>query len=312
MNKRLKEIFFRLVESYGIVSVLAILAGFLWPSTFLIFDRWSTLILQIIFFLSSLKIDFTQVRAAFKDHRALEVIVLFMLLGLPLITYVITRAIAPSLTAPFVLLAAMPTAMSVPLFVEIVGGNVSYSLVVTTVTSLLAPFTVPLVIKLLLGTTIYIDVTGMMVKLLIVIVLPFILAQIYRKTLHKKIPLADFRLKGLSIVLLGLLIAGIIAKNVREVNQLTFGLLAYYVIAVIIFYIALHWIGYYVTWWKDGKDRMTTAITTTYMNFVLSLYIASKYLGNDLHIVLPIIISIIPWTILVVPYSVLLKKLHKI
>lgn len=312
MNKRLKEIFFKLIESYAIVSVLAIAAGFLWPSTFLIFDRWSTLILQIIFFLSSLKIDFKQVRLAFKDHRAIEIIVLFMLLGLPFITYLITQAIAPDLTAPFVLLAAMPTAMSVPLFVEIAGGNVSYSLVVTTVTSLFAPITVPLVIKLLLGTTIEIDVLGMMLKLFVVIVLPFILAQIYRKTLHTKIPLADFRLKGLSIILLGLLIAGIIAKNSGEVNQLTFGLLAYYSVAVIIFYILLHWIGYYVTWWKNGRDRMTTAITTTYMNFVLSLYIASKYLGNDLHIVLPIIISIIPWTIMVVPYSALLKKLHKV
>lgn len=312
MNKRFKEIFFKLIESYAIVSLLAILAGFLWPSNFLFFDRWSTLLLQIIFFLSSLKIDFTQVKAAFKDHRAIEMIAMFMLVGLPLITYLITQAIAPTLTAPFVLLAAMPTAMSVPLFVEIVGGNVSYSLVVTTVTSLLAPFTVPLVIKLLLGATISIDVVGMMVKLLMVIVLPFILAQIYRKTLHKAVPLAEFRLKGLSIVLLGLLIAGIIAKNVGEVNQLTFGILAYYVVAVIIFYIALHWIGFYVTWWKNGKDRMTTAITTTYMNFVLALYIASNYLGNDLHIVLPIIISIIPWTILVVPYSTLLKKLHKI
>lgn len=312
MNKRLQEFFLRLIESYAIISALAIFAGFMWPATFLIFDRWSTFILQIIFFLSSLKIDFKQVRNTFKDHRAIEVIVLFMLLGLPFLTYLITQAIAPDLTAPLVILAAMPTAMSVPLFVEIAGGNVSYSLVVTTITSLFAPITVPLVIKLLLGATIYIDVFGMMMKLFVVIILPFILAQIYRKTLSKKIPLAEFRLKGVSIVLLGLLIAGIIAKNAGEVNQLTFGLLAYYVVAVLIFYIALHWIGYYVTWWKNGKDRMTTAISTTYMNFVLALYISSRYLQNDLHIVLPIIISIIPWTILVVPYSSLLKKLHKV
>jgi hypothetical protein len=56
---------------------------------------------------------------------------------------------------------------------------------------------------------------------------------------------------------------------------------------------------------------MTTAIAVTYMNFVLALFIAGKYF-NTIDVVIPLIVSILPWTILLIPYQKALKYFHKI
>lgn len=311
MSSLIKKYFFILIESYLAVSIISIAAAFIWPNTLKQLSGLSTLFLQIIFFFSTLKIDLRQVWAAMADYKAMLDVNFYMLAGLPIATYFVAKLLAPDLVVPLVLLAAMPTAMSTPLFVQIVKGNVSYALVLTVTTSLLAPFTIPLVIKFLLGSVVEVDVFSMMLKLMYVIFIPFILSQAYKATFDKKLRLTQFKFKGISIVLLGLLIAGIIANNVAQLKQISVFTLLYYLLVMAIFYIALHLIGYYLVFWKDGVDRMTTAIAATYMNFVLALYLAGKYF-NSVEVVIPLIISILPWTILLIPYQKFLKKIHQI
>jgi predicted Na+-dependent transporter len=72
-----------LAQQYIIIAVLALLAGLFLPSAkYLIV--WNTLILQVIFFISCLKIDVKTVLSHFKDWKMLALANLLMLIVFPL------------------------------------------------------------------------------------------------------------------------------------------------------------------------------------------------------------------------------------
>jgi len=83
---------------------------------------------------------------------------------------------APAIVAGFVLLYAIPTAVSGFIWVSIFRGDGALSLTLILLDSLTAPFVVPATVSWLLGTGIAIDATGMALSIAAMIVLPTILA----------------------------------------------------------------------------------------------------------------------------------------
>lgn len=309
MINQLKSKFFQLVESYLFISVISILAGIIWAVQFQNIAFLATPMLQIIFFLSSLKINLDDIKNALKDVKGLIIVNAFMMIVLPLIFYFLGLAIIPSLAIAFMLLAAMPSGMTTPLLTEIVDGNVNYSLVLTVTTSLLAPITIPLVIKVLVGTAVELSFTAMFLKLAYVIIVPFFLAQIIKRYFHAPIKKSYFTFKPISLILLGLLIAVLVSKHANEVLQ-DLNMFVFYLIAMIIFYIIIHIMGYYLTFWQSKKDRLTVTVSVTYMNFVLAIYIAGIYFDSA-EVVLPLIIQIAPWALMLIPFQKLLQFFNK-
>jgi predicted Na+-dependent transporter len=107
----------------------------------------------------------------------------------------------------------MPSGMTSPLLVEVVKGNTGLALVLTLTTALLAPFTIPLIIQTLAGTAVTVSALTMFGKLAIVIILPFALAQLVRHFWRRHLKITFFTFKPISLIFLGLLIAGEIAKQ---------------------------------------------------------------------------------------------------
>ncbi|MBI4262469.1 bile acid:sodium symporter [Candidatus Uhrbacteria bacterium] len=294
--------FFLLLESYIVIAMLALGAGILFPTQTALLSPWVTLLLQIIFFLSSLKIDVREVLRVIRDVQLLVVACVYMLIVLPIILYGLTMVIAPQLAIAFMLLAAMPAAMSAPLFVEIIGLTPSLALVLTTVTSLLAPFTVPFVVWLLLGATVQVDAMGMFLALLTVIIVPFVIAQVVRWLWPRGIHFTAFALKPVSIILLGLLITGVVAQQAAAITAGLTGALLPALVALFVFFIALHGVGYLLFFWKSESDRLTISVCLTYMNFTLAIYLAGRFF-NTPDVVLPVVLSVIPWTLLLIPFQ---------
>ncbi len=304
----MKRYFALLVQSYIFIAVISLLAGLLFADELAAYAYLGTVFLQIIFFLSALKIDFEALRKAAGAWKSLIVVNLFMLIVLPALTYVIALLVVPQLAVALMLLAAMPAGLTTPLLTEVVKGNMELSLILTITTSLLAPITIPLVLAVLIGAQVELSLLEMFLKLVNILVVPFVVALITKRFFHVQVSRSMYTFKPISLLLLGGLIAVLVAPQadyILEALQSS----AWVLLVMIVFYILLHVAGYYLTPWLPHADRVTVAVSVTYMNFVLSLFIASEFIKDPV-VMMALVVQIVPWALMLIPFKYMINKIN--
>jgi len=302
-----KQLLQRLTESYIFIVLAALLIGIIFPAHAIKLAPYSTIFLGIIFFLSALKIDLKEVGKYLHATKMLVVVNLMMLIVLPIIVYYATLAVVPELAVAFLILTAMPCGMTAPLLSEICGGRQSLALVLTISTSLLAPFTVPFIFNLVAGASIDVSFLDMFLSLAKVIFIPFVLANIIKYFWQSKIKKTYSTFKPISIILLGLLITGIVAKQADTIVTNLQGQFLLYLVLLFVLFIVLHILGYLTVFWRDKKDRITTTVCLTYMNFTLAIYLVGEFFTEP-NIVIPVVLSVLPWSLLIIPYKHIMLK----
>lgn len=293
----------------GVAFVIGIGIGTYAPEVVGKYPHVSLVALASIFFLSALKIDFHEVRDALGDGKTLLISALFMLVLLPIVVFFVANTLYPDVAIAFLLLSAMPSGMTAPFLTSLAKGSEEYALVMTVITSLLAPLSVPLVVSLMVETDISIDAFAMFTRLAIIIFLPFFLAQIIKRIIPKTITHIEHSFTPVSTGLLAILIAFIVAKRPEEILALGDGgesLLFLFALAIL--FIVLHVLGYTAIWWKKKRERIAIAICLTYMNFTLAIDLADTFFGDMPSIIVPTILSVIPWALLFIPFRMLMQQ----
>ncbi|NTV44309.1 MAG: hypothetical protein HGA67_01260 [Candidatus Yonathbacteria bacterium] len=299
-----------------IFMILAALAGGVWvglryPAFVTGHPQISLAALIGIFFLSSLTIDMASVLRAAKDIRTVGLAAIFTLFVLPLAIYTATAPFSPTLALSFLILAAMPAGMTAPLLAELAGGEKNTALVVTVATSLLAPLTVPFVISLAAGQSVHVDSMAMFLRLGQVIIIPFTAAQIVRIALNNHLSRIAHVFTPVSTFLLGILILFIVAKRPHEIASLVSGGGALReLLAICLFFILLHIIGYMVYFKKAPADRVALTVCMAYVNFTLAVDLADKFFSAYPGVVLPVVLSVIPWALLFIPFRAFTRHVH--
>lgn len=304
----MRKIYNYLTESYLVVVLLALFFGVVFSQSILFLEEYSTIVLGAIFFLSALKINMREVIASLADKKMLIAVNVFMLILFPILIYYGTLAIVPSLAVAFLLLAAMPVGMTAPLLSDISGGKQSLALVLTVSTSLLAPITVPFIMQTLVGSTISVDFFDMFFALAEVIFIPFILANVLKLFWQKGVDKVAVHFKPVSVLLLGILIMSIVAKQADIIiDGLYGGQALMYLGFLFILFIVFHILGYFTIFWREKSERITTTVCLTYMNFTLAIYLADKFFQEP-SIVIPVVLSVIPWAILLIPFKYIMAR----
>jgi BASS family bile acid:Na+ symporter len=304
----LQKIFQKLSDSYFVIVIFSLLVGVIFSEQAIALAPHVTIFLGIIFFLSSLKIEMRDIFAYLNDKRMLFVVNVFMLLVLPALVYYATLSLFPLLAIAFLILAAMPSGMTTPLLSELSGGKQNLALVFTVSTSLLAPVTVPLMIKLLAGTAVAVSFSSMFISLAKVIFIPFILAQIIKRFTEKGIEKVKFIFKPTSVILLALLIIGIVAKQADSIIEgLRGGESLIYLALLFALFVVFHIVGYFTAFWREREDRITITVCITYMNFTLAIYLVDQFFTEP-NIIVPVILSVIPWALLLMPFKWITRR----
>ena len=295
------------VESYVFVALAAITFGLFSPWAAYVVPH-TTKLLIAIFFLSALKIDFKEAASHFQDNkRVLLVVTAWMLVVRPAVVYWLVRPFSPDLALGLMILSAMPTGMTSPLLTEIVGGKHSLALVLTVISSLLAPFSVPLMIKLLAGAAVTVSFWSMFLSLAKVIFIPFAVAQVLRLAWPKGVAKVAPKFKPFSIIMLGLLIAGVVASKATDILGGLTGPFGASIIALFAVFIVYHVAGYWLAFWRDKRERVTVTVCATYLNFTLAIYLAGQFF-TDQRIIMPAILSVLPWSLLMPVFQYVVKK----
>lgn len=298
----------QLLQSYILILFIALFVGLVFADVVKPVSSYGAYLLAAIFFMSALKIDFKEAWKCIKDYRMLAVTNIVMLLVFPAVVYYLTLLILPQYAIAFMILAAMPCGMTCPLLAEVTGGRQDLALVLTISTSLLAPFTIPLVIHLLAGSAVAVSFMTMFLSLVKTVILPIALANVVKLVWNKKISAASYRFKPISLLLLGLLIMGIVSKQADMIIDGLRGAFLVSLIALFVLFILFHVAGYFMIYWRDRRDRITISVCLTYMNFTLAIFLVGEFF-TDPNIVVPIILSTIPWSLMVIPYKYYVKRM---
>ncbi len=299
-----------LAQSYIVIMVVSLAIGLFFPWSKRLVP-WTTVILQIIFFISSLKMQPELVLDGFKDWKYLAAVNFYMMILLPAVVWLLVLFLPHDLGLALFLLAAMPAGMTAPLLVEVAGGKQSTAMIIVVTTSLLAPFTIPLLTKFFYGTSAAVDASDMCIKLVMVIFIPFLLALVVRRLFAETVAKINPKTKPISLYLLGLLIIAVISAQSENIFALSHNWwrLIIFIGGLLLFMLIMHFAGYYGFWWKNHAEKNTTSITLTYMNFVLAIYLAGEFFPTP-EVLLPLVLIIIPWATFLPAWQNISNKLN--
>jgi BASS family bile acid:Na+ symporter len=273
-----------LTENQILVILIGIILGLVFPSQLTVLNTYSTQLLILVFFFSSLRLSLGEVVSYAKDWRMVLITALYMLVIMPFALFVPTSFLSREWSVALLILGAMPTGMTIALMAEFFGGKTSLALVITTVTSLLAPFTIPLVTKIAIGQSVEIDTLGMFWSLSLTIVAPFVLAMLVKRAVPKQVEKLDGLWRNLSVAAFGVLITGIVAST-QGGGGITFTMRdAWMMLISMVLLGAMTWGGYYIVQWRSSADRMTIALCMLYMNNTLALFVGERFF-RDLGVV---------------------------
>ena len=298
------------LSRYQLALVLmALVGGLMVPWLFLPLNPFNSLLLQLIMLATGLRLNLQEFVHEAGDWRLLVLANGTMLVGLPFLVAIPLATFAPEWTLPFVLAAAMPTGLTAPAVVTILGGRTSLAVLISVSTSLLSPIMIPLVLRVMAGKNIEIDTFGMMLNIAWVVIFPLALAVLMQWKLgKKKIERHASAIRFLSLLAFVLVIASVSASSVATSTaggDLQNGFLAIGTDGLIIvllmtaFWAGIAWLASAMLTWRNTIDRMTVAFCLVYLNTTLSVWIADKFFHETN--IAPKMVAIFIATTLVLP-----------
>lgn len=165
-------------KTMPLLTPVGVSAGYLFPDAFIILKPYVPVLFGFMTLSGALKLRFSQMKDTIK--KPIPILYFFItahiiMPGLALCLGNIWNPLDHDITAGFVLLFAIPTAVSGFIWNSIFHGYGALSLSLILFDTLLAPFLVPFTVTQLLGTAVHIDGWGMMLSLAGMVVLPTII-----------------------------------------------------------------------------------------------------------------------------------------
>lgn len=266
-----------LADNQILIVLAALVMGVLFPSALKPLSPYATPFLILIFFTSSLRLGVNELLDYAKDWKMLTIANVVKMFVTPLVMWIPLALFAPDWALPFLIVGAVPTGLTIALIADLFGGKASLAMLVSATSSLLSPLSVPLVFLVFVGQSVPIPVASLFGSLFLTIVVPFLAAMLVKSKFTSFVKRHDLAWRELSLLLFGLLIAGIVADTV-EGAPLTLGWNEVgIVIVMLIFMGGIAWLAYAVMAWRTPSERITIALCMVYMNNTLALYIGDRF-----------------------------------
>lgn len=207
----------RWLSSYTSVFIIGIaVLTFLFPELF----QWvkgnlQTFILGLIMLTMGLTLGVNDFKVLASRPFDILVGTLAQFTIMPLVAYGLTRlfSLDPSLSIGIILVGCCPGGVSSNIMSFLCKGDVAFSVGMTTVSTLLAPFVTPFLVHYLAGEIVEVNVWGMFQNILIVTILPvglgFLLNLFFDQ--HETFGSVKKVMPGLSVICLACIVGGVIS-----------------------------------------------------------------------------------------------------
>lgn len=284
-------------------SVVGLLGKFWYrPEMLPYLEGYMVLGLFIMLMIAVIKMGVSDLKKGLEDLLPLTYLTVAKLILLPLLVFGLALMLPAEYRVALLLLAVIPAATSTSALAVLFGGNIRLGLAVTVSTSLIAPFIIPFLLQLLLGETIDIDVWSMFRFLLFMIVGPFVLGFIIKRSMPKTSnALLEHSSGIISFIIFSFIVAAIGPYAVDILQNLELSLWAFLI--VVGFTLLSHAVAWLMFARARRKNLIVSLLVMAYPNVGLAILIASQYF--DAITVLTTVMSEFTWTI----GLVLMKKI---
>ncbi len=172
-------------------------------------------LIQIIMFGMGTTMSIKDFAAVFKTPKGVTVGVVAQLLIMPIMGYILAQVsnFPPEIAAGIVLIGCSPSGVASNVMAYLANANVALSITITSIATLIAPFSTPLLMKLLAGEFIEINVIDMMWSIVKMIILPIGAGLIFNKLRGNGAKWLDRAMPVVSMLAIGIIIIVITAAG---------------------------------------------------------------------------------------------------
>ncbi len=205
----------------AIVLVVAALALFVPGSCIWVQTSWINTLLMIVMFGMGLTLkaeDFVSVLRRPKDIL-LGCIAQFTIM--PLLAFVLGNifSLEAGLLAGVVLVGTCPGGTSSNVITYLSKGDVAFSVGMTSLNTLLAPFLTPLITWLLLRTTVTVDMAAMFLSIIKVVIVPIALGLVINQFFGEYTQKIKDALPVVSVTAITLIVASVVSHNSNQIRE---------------------------------------------------------------------------------------------
>jgi len=298
----------RFIENhFWLFLMLGMLIGFIFPGQAIVLDRFVIVLLMMLLYVVFLKIDLASIIGHIKRPFLLVYLLVCNLLVTPVLVYACTWKLDPDIRLAVVLLACLPSGTAAPALTDIVKGKASLTLVLTILSSMIAPLSITGLFYVLYHTAISLDYTRLFLGLVAFTLVPLAASQLSKRLFGPAIERCKRHFGALSVLIMMLIVMAVIGKeadyirsNIRDI----FGILLVLYAVFFVFQV----VGYFQAFWLEPEERIAVSVSKMAMNNVLGVVIAISYFNPQIALIL--VLSEIPWNTMPILYSFILK-LHR-
>lgn len=255
--------------------------------------------LFLIMFGMGLSLRINDFKAVLKAPKAVSIGLIGQMLVLPLIAFAIAvfLNLSPEIAVGLIIIALAPGGATSNMFTYLSKGDVSLSISLTAVVSLITPFTIPLVAALsmtyFMGSASEFDIPifKTILQLLVITLIPVALGMFVLSRWPNAAKNIENKLKWFSLFFLILIIVLIILKNADNV----FGFFAQAGLATFILNVVVLGVGYQMA--KLAKLSHPQAVSIGFevgiQNGTLALVVAGSLIGNEVMMIPAVTYSLI-------------------
>ncbi len=287
--------------------MLGMLIGFVFPEQAIVLDRFVVVFLMMLLYVVFLKIDLGSIIGHIRKPLLLVYLLVCNLLVIPVLVYACTWKLDPDIRLAVVLLACLPSGTAAPALTDIVKGKASLTLVLTILSSMIAPLSITGLFYVLYHTAISLDYTRLFLGLVAFTLVPLAASQLSKRLFGPAVKRCKRHFGALSVLIMMLIVMVVIGKeadyirsNIRDI----FGILLVLYAVFFVFQV----VGYFQAFWLRPDERIAVSVSKMAMNNVLGVVIAISYFHPQIALIL--VLSEIPWNTMPILYS-FIRKMHR-
>ncbi|WKY46594.1 bile acid:sodium symporter family protein [Eubacteriaceae bacterium ES3] len=235
---------------FGLIIIICMLLGFMKPEVFswvtikLMGQSVITLLLGLIMFGMGMTLKLEDFKVVIKKPLDILKGTAAQFLIMPLLAVILSKlfGLQEGLMVGVVLVGTCPGGTSSNVIAYMAGGDVAFSVAMTTVSTLLAPILTPAITYFLIRQTVSFDPVSMFVSIIEVVIVPIALGLLIKSLLKERADFVNEFMPAVSALAIACIVGGVIGANSENILS-SLGII---VIVIILHNLLGYALGYFV------------------------------------------------------------------
>lgn len=262
---------------FAILVMIAAVMAFIFPSSFIVFGSYVTILLGIVMFGMGLTLKPIDFKIVFTNPLPVIIGIITQFTIMPLVAFTLAYLLKlpPELAAGLVLLGSVPGGTASNVMVYLAKGNVALSVAMTSLSTMMAPLMTPLLLYFLAGQWLPVNPSALFMSILQVIIIPIVLGLIVQKFFPVIVEKGVTVVPLISVFAILIIVSAVTAANAG--NVATAGVLVFIAVflhngfGLLLGYIAASIMG------LNENDRRAISIEVGMQNSALGVTLATAH-----------------------------------